>query len=89
MPRCRFRLDPSGLPRQQPVGREATTIRFSAPWPEERVLRQRGHGVVAPDLPCDDDTATLATARPWTASRSAAPDELGRLLDSYARAPVS
>ncbi len=25
----------------------------------ERVLRQRGHDVVAPDLPCDDDTATL------------------------------
>lgn len=25
----------------------------------EPVLRQRGHGVVAPDLPCDDDTATL------------------------------
>lgn len=23
------------------------------------VLRQRGHDVVAPDLPCDDDTATL------------------------------
>jgi pimeloyl-ACP methyl ester carboxylesterase len=25
----------------------------------EPVLRQRGHDVVAPDLPCDDDTATL------------------------------
>jgi pimeloyl-ACP methyl ester carboxylesterase len=25
----------------------------------EPVLRQRGHAVVAPDLPCDDDTATL------------------------------
>ena len=25
----------------------------------ERVLRQQGHDVVAPDLPCDDDTATL------------------------------
>jgi pimeloyl-ACP methyl ester carboxylesterase len=25
----------------------------------EAVLRQHGHGVVAPDLPCDDDTATL------------------------------
>jgi pimeloyl-ACP methyl ester carboxylesterase len=25
----------------------------------ESVLRQRGHDVVAPDLPCDDDTATL------------------------------
>jgi pimeloyl-ACP methyl ester carboxylesterase len=25
----------------------------------ERELRQRGHDVVAPDLPCDDDTATL------------------------------
>ncbi|MET0831274.1 MAG: alpha/beta hydrolase [Acidimicrobiia bacterium] len=25
----------------------------------ERVLRQRGHDVVAPDLPCDDETATL------------------------------
>jgi pimeloyl-ACP methyl ester carboxylesterase len=25
----------------------------------ERVLRQRGHDVVAPDLPCDDNTATL------------------------------
>jgi pimeloyl-ACP methyl ester carboxylesterase len=25
----------------------------------EPVLRERGHDVVAPDLPCDDDTATL------------------------------
>jgi pimeloyl-ACP methyl ester carboxylesterase len=25
----------------------------------EPVLRQRGHDLVAPDLPCDDDTATL------------------------------
>jgi pimeloyl-ACP methyl ester carboxylesterase len=25
----------------------------------EAVLRQRGHDVVAPDLPCEDDTATL------------------------------
>jgi pimeloyl-ACP methyl ester carboxylesterase len=25
----------------------------------EPVLRQRGHDVVAPDLPCDDDAATL------------------------------
>jgi len=25
----------------------------------EQVLRQHGHDVVAPDLPCDDDTATL------------------------------
>jgi pimeloyl-ACP methyl ester carboxylesterase len=25
----------------------------------EAVLRERGHDVVAPDLPCDDDTATL------------------------------
>jgi hypothetical protein len=25
----------------------------------EPVLRQRRHDVVAPDLPCDDDTATL------------------------------
>jgi hypothetical protein len=23
-------------------------------------LRERGHGVVAPDLPCDDDSAGLA-----------------------------
>jgi hypothetical protein len=23
----------------------------------ERALRERGHGVVAPDLPCDDDSA--------------------------------
>ena len=26
----------------------------------ERELRQRGHEVVAPDLPCDDDTAGLS-----------------------------
>jgi pimeloyl-ACP methyl ester carboxylesterase len=26
----------------------------------ERELRQRGHGVVAPDLPCDDDAAGLS-----------------------------
>jgi len=26
----------------------------------ESILRRRGHAVVAPDLPCDDDTATLA-----------------------------
>jgi pimeloyl-ACP methyl ester carboxylesterase len=26
----------------------------------ESVLRQQGHDVVAPDLPCDDDTATLS-----------------------------
>ena len=25
----------------------------------EAILRERGHDVVAPDLPCDDDTATL------------------------------
>src|SRR6266511_2097150 len=25
----------------------------------ERELRQRGHDVVAPDLPCDDDSASL------------------------------
>ena len=29
----------------------------------ERVLRQRGHDVVAPDLPCDDETATLRDTR--------------------------
>jgi len=29
----------------------------------EAVLRERGHDVVAPDLPCDDDTATLVADR--------------------------
>ena len=36
----------------------------------EAALRERGHEVVAPDLPCDDDSATSATTRTRWSLRS-------------------
>ena len=62
-------LVPSGK-RRRPAGRQMTVATFvlihgggDVGWywhRVERELRQRGHDTVAPDLPCDDDTAGLA-----------------------------
>ena len=38
----------------------------------ERELRQRAHDTLAPDLPCDDDSAGLAAPTPWSRRSAAA-----------------